>query len=137
MGTLLVLLTLGNVILGFYTFRNTRTKDSQQQLFDLKIAGYNALRDACHDLVKRLDISQAPFSEIYNYLEKDKWVEYCETHLGNEIIAGFALQNVIEKHALYLPEKVSEEFMAFSFECIGFVKNVYHFDTQLTIKNQD
>lgn len=132
-----ILLTSVNVALIYFSLRQSRRKDFEDKLFQIKLEAYQDLNKFCHENIKRLSINSTPFVEIYDYKDEKEWGEYCVKNMDEQFIKGFELQDLTFKYSLLLPSKIVDKFYDFSNMCIHFVTMSYHFDTGLIINNQD
>jgi hypothetical protein len=132
-----IVLTTANAVMTFLNLRYSRKKDFQDKLYQLKLDAYKELNDACYETTQRLDINSSPFVEIYDTKDKDEWLKYCETNMGEQISKSFDLQKLTYKYSLILPADIVDKYHEFTNKCISFVTISYHFDTGLIIENQD
>lgn len=132
-----IFLTLINIILTYFNLRFSRRKEFQDKLFQLKFEAYNELNNACYESVNRLDINSTPFVQIYDFKQKDEWVEYCENNMGNEYKQSHDIQRLMYKYSLILPSDIIEKYYEFTNACISFVTSCYHFDSELISNNQN
>lgn len=132
-----IVLTGINVFLTYSNYKHNRKKDFQDKLYQLKLAAYTELGEACYEAIMRLDINSTPFVQIYDFEEKEKWIKYCEQNMSEQFSKSIEMQKLTYKHTLYLPNKIIDKYHDFTKYCISFVTTSYHFDTDLIISNQD
>lgn len=130
-------ITTANVVMTYFNFQHGRKKDFQDKLFQLKLDACKELNDACYEATVRLDINSSPFVQIYDTPTKQEWLTYCQENMGEEIIKGFDMQRLAYKNAFILPAEIVDNYLAFTYQCIAYVKNSYHFDQELIVENQD
>lgn len=125
-----------NVAISFSIFKYNRKKDFQDKLFQIKLDAYKELNEICYETLKRLDINSTPFVQIYDFTNKEEWVEYCEKEMGEQIVLSFALKDFAYKYSLVLPTKILDQFNIFTNASLSFITMSYHFDTGYIIENQ-
>lgn len=132
-----ILLTSINVGLTYLNIKNSRRKEFQDKLFQLKLDAYKEMNDVCYNATKRLNVNSFPFCEIYNFKDKKEWENYCIKNMGEQFHLGFGMQDLTYKYSLILPKSVVEKYYDFTNYCINFITTTYHFDTGLMIDNQE
>jgi hypothetical protein len=65
--TINIFLTSITLVVGYLTYRFSKKKDFEDQLFQIKIEAYKEINEACFKAFQKLDVNSTPFVEMYDF----------------------------------------------------------------------
>jgi hypothetical protein len=118
------LLTIINLVISNNTYKLSKKKDFQENLYYLKLEAYNEITRYCYKCMEELSIQNNPINKIYDITDMDEWQDYCKTELDPLYKTVAEIENLSFKHYLILPSDFLEQINAFRFSCFQYLCNV-------------
>lgn len=135
--TINIFLTSITLVVGYLTYRFSKKKDFEDQLFQIKIEAYKEINEACFKAFQKLDVNSTPFVEMYDFKTENEWRKYYEKEVTPLFYIGFDIEKLVFKHTLFLPPGIVDKFDEYGQYCLSYITQFGHFDSKLNCESSD